>query len=340
MVLLYRVLFVLIGICWLCSGVNAQTPTPPKSVFQTLTETEFSKITLEVDLTTLLANRKKNDYIPATLSTSDGKKWSVEVKTRGKYRRKICEIPPLKIKFSKKALKSQGLDTLNEVKLSIPCFENDKGDELVVKEYLAYRMFEHLTEACVKARLIKLKLVDSHVGKSYTLVSMMIEDEEETNARLNGSIVEEYGLPVDSFLINQAALVSVFEFMIGNTDWDVSMIRNVRTIRSKENGKVLLIPYDFDFSGFVSAPYASPSSDSGLKTVRERFLIHNGIPQEHLKKAANRLLLSRKDLTTICRSKYLDRETAQGLVDFLDSFFDKVRATENLPTMISAPPTE
>jgi hypothetical protein len=226
------------------------------------------------------------------------------------------------------------------VKLSIPCFENDKGDELVVKEYLAYRMFEHLTEACVKARLIKLKLVDSHVGKSYTLVSMMIEDEEETNARLNGSIVEEYGLPVDSFLINQAALVSVFEFMIGNTDWDVSMIRNVRTIRSKENGKVLLIPYDFDFSGFVSAPYASPSSDSGLKTVRERFLIHNGIPQEHLKKAANRLLLSRKDLTTICRSKYLDRETAQGLVDFLDSFFDKVRATENLPTMISAPPTE
>lgn len=336
MAFLSRILSVVLIAGWCSIGLHAQS----SSIFQMLTQKEMNKITLEVDLTALLANRKKNDYIPAKLIDPNGKKWDIEVKTRGKYRRKTCVIPPLKLKFSKKALKSAGLDTLNEVKLSIPCYENDLGDDLVVKEYIAYRMFEHLTEACVKARLIKLVLIDNHVGKSRTMYSMLLEDEEETTARLQGVTVEEYGLPNDSLLINQAALVSVFEFMIGNTDWDLSMIRNVRTIRSREGGKVLVIPYDFDFSGFVSAPYASPSSESGLKTVRERFLMHNNLPPEQLKKAALRLLSVRKELTDICRTRYLSREDSDQLVLFLDTFFERIKTDEALPSTLAAPPTE
>ena len=50
-----------------------------------------------------------------TLTDADGKTYQVEIKPRGKYRRKVCEEPPLKVKFSKKALRAEGLDTLNEV---------------------------------------------------------------------------------------------------------------------------------------------------------------------------------------------------------------------------------
>ncbi len=150
--------------------------------------------------------------------------------------------------------------------------------------------------------------------------------------------VEQYGLPTDSLLINQACLVSMFEYMIGNTDWDLSMIRNVKTIRAPDSGKIILIPYDFDFSGLVSAPYASPSSETGLRSVRERFLFSNGLPPEALKRATQRLRGLRKEMLAICRSKYLSKEASDQMVMYLDSFFTKAESVQdNMPATMAAP---
>ncbi len=319
---------------------HVKAQTPKTSIFQSLTADEMPKITMEMDFTTVKANKKTNTYFPATLTTSNGKKWELEVKSRGKYRRKTCEFPPLKLKFKKKMLKSEGLDTLNEVKLILPCFDSDLGSDLVVKEYLIYKMFESLTQACVKVKLIKLTLMDTHTGKKYEAMAMLAEDEEETNNRLKGQVVEQYGLPVDSLQMNQLALVVMFEYMIGNTDWDISMIRNVRTIRATESGKIVIIPYDFDFSGFVSAPYASPSSDSGLKSVRDRFMYTNGVDQEHLRKATKRLLSARKDFIALCRCKHLSRNDQDNIINYIESFFAKAESAQDMPTVMRAPPTD
>lgn len=296
----------------------------PSSIFEHLTQKEMNRLTLEVDLTTLLAGRKTNKYFPARLSVEKGGSWEVEVKPRGRYRRKVCELPPLKIKFKKKALRAQGLDTLNEIKLTIPCLQEESANELVVKEYLAYQMFEHLTPVAVRARLIRLTIVDTHVGKEIPMTALLLEDEEETASRFHGQLIEEYGLPADSLLLNQAALVTVFQYMIGNTDWDINMIRNVRTIRSMEGGKVIVIPYDFDFSGFVNAPYATPSSESGLRNVRERFLVNTGVPPEALRRAALRIKSSKAALLALCKSKYLSASTTEELQNYLHSFFDQM----------------
>lgn len=266
-------------------GSAGQKSAQPKSIFETLAKEEAVKMTLETDLTTILENRKKDIYYPATLTTDNGKTYRVEVKVRGKYRRKISEIPPLKIKFKKKELVAQGFDTLNEIKLVLPAYDNAMGDELVIKEYIAYRMFEHLTSASVRARLVRLTIRDLHVEQARKVYAIMVEDEEETTARMKGTLVEQYGVAPDSLIMNQAALVAVFEYMIGNTDWEIAMMRNVRLIQSPESKKILVVPYDFDFSGLVGAPYASPASDTGLKTVRDRFMMANGIKTEHMKRA-------------------------------------------------------
>ncbi len=314
--------------------------TAQKSIFQVLSAEEMPKITLELDLTTVKANKKTNNYYPANLITANEKRYEIEVKPRGKYRRKTCFYPPLKLKFKKKVLKADGLDTLNDIKLVLPCLEDDRGDDLIVKEYLAYKMFEQVTDACVKVKLIKLTIIDTHTGKKKTVIAMLAEDEEETNKRMKGQIVEQYGLPLDSMLINQFATVVMFEYMIGNTDWDVSMIRNVRTIRAPETGKVVVIPYDFDFSGLVSAPYASPSSDSGLKTVRDRFLYANGLSPEQLRRGTQRLLSARKEFIAICRNKYLPREEQDNLIGYLESFFARAESNKDMPTTLIAPPAD
>lgn len=315
------------------SRVSCQSADSLHSIFEVLTSVEGAKLTLETDLTTIIANKKTSQYFPGTLITESGKSYSVEIKPRGKYRRKISEIPPLKIKFKKKLLTGEGLDTLNEIKLVLPTTDSDNGDELLVKEYLAYKMFERLTNASVRARLIRITIRDTHVEKSKkTMYAMLVEDEEETAARMKGMPVEDYGIPTDSLILNQAALVVMFEYFIGNTDWEIAMLRNVRLIRSKETGKVLVLPYDFDFSGLVSAPYASPSSDSGLKTVRDRFLMSNGLKVEHLRRATQALKSARKDLYEICRSKYLSKSAATEVIAYLDSFYQLVEAKDEVPT--------
>lgn len=320
------------------SAASAATDLP--SVFEYITKVDAIKITLEADMTTIIENKKTNTYFPGTLIMPDGKVFKVELKPRGKYRRKVADIPPLKIKFSKKALRADGLDSLNEIKLVLPCHDDAANDELVIKEYLAYRMFEHISpNNSIRARLIRLTIRDSHVEKSKkTMYAILVEDEEETEARIKGKLVEEYGIMADSLHSNQAAMVSVFEYMIGNTDWDISMIRNVRMIRTED--KITVLPYDFDFSGLVSAPYASPSSESGLKTVRDRFMMAPGIKPEALKRAAASIKSMRKDLYDICYSKYLPRDTSAQMVAYLETFFERINDQGELPQMLKMPMTD
>ncbi|HNM27276.1 MAG TPA: hypothetical protein PKL15_17660, partial [Saprospiraceae bacterium] len=104
-----------------------------------------------------------------------------------------------------------------------------------------------------------------------------------------------------------------------------------------ETGKVLVIPYDFDFSGLVSAPYSSPSSDTGLRTVRDRFLMANGIPQDALKRATGMLRSTRKDFIGMCRNKYLSRQSSEDMIRYLELFFSQIEQKDNVPAVMKMP---
>ena len=62
--------------------------------------------------------------------------------------------------------------------------------------------------------------------------------------------------------------MAVFQYMIGNSDWDFRGGRNVKLM--KRNGLYVMIPYDFDFSGLVDAAYALPNPNYSLVSVQER----------------------------------------------------------------------
>lgn len=320
------------------SAVIAQNTVAPKTFFEHMTAEEGAEITLEADLTTLMENRRSTDYQPAVLTLAQGKSYQVKVMPKGKFRRKIAEMPPLKIKLPKKVLLAEGFDTLSELKLVLPCIDTREGGHLIVKEYLIYQMFERLSHACVRARLVKVTLRDNHVGQSTKkMYGLIVEDNEETAARLKGNELEQYGLPMDSLVLHQAALVAMFEYMIGNTDWDVSMQRNVRLIRSNDYNKVLVVPYDFDFSGLVGAPYASPNSESGLETVLDRFLMANGIPKEALRQAAQILKTAKKDFYDLCYSKHLSRDETKNMHEYLDTFYDNIDKNYDVPVRMTVP---
>lgn len=330
-----RITSILTIIAFFFTLTSAAAQRKMTTIMEAIGQNEGERVTIEMDLTTIMAQRNNDTYFPAAVMTDNGLTFKAEVRPRGKYRRKNAVYPPLKLKFKKKELIAAGMDTLNEIKLVLPAFDNALGDELVIREYLAYKMFEKLSPVHVKARLIRLTIKDTHVEKSKkTMFAILVEDAEETAARYNGVEVEEYGISPDSLAANQAALMVMFEYMIGNTDWDISMMRNVRLIRTQAGGKVLALPYDFDFSGLVSAPYASPSSDTGLRTVRDRFLMTNGIKPDALKRAVMNLRKNRQAIYDICRNRFASRDTSDDMMLFLDTFFNQIGEKDEVPQML------
>ncbi len=60
-----------------------------------------------------------------------------------------------------------------------------------------------------------------------------------------------------------------FEYLIANTDWSTTFYHNMKVIETPPR-KYLSIPYDFDMSGLVNAPYATTNETLDLLSVRDR----------------------------------------------------------------------
>src|SRR6185295_2041102 len=55
----------------------------------------------------------------------------------------------------------------------------------------------------------------------------------------------------------------------GNTDFSIWALHNVRIIQDPKR-HLFPVPYDFDLSGFVHAPYATPDPRIGIRSVLDR----------------------------------------------------------------------
>jgi hypothetical protein len=68
---------------------------------------------------------------------------------------------------------------------------------------------------------------------------------------------------------DQLLFMSLFQYMIGNTDYSIIALHNVIMIDDVK-GVRYTVPYDFDYSGLVKAHYAVPFKDLGLVSVQDR----------------------------------------------------------------------
>jgi hypothetical protein len=164
--------------------------------------------------------------------------------------------------------------------------------------------------------------------------AIFMEDEEEAAARLGGTLVEQYGLATEQLDVQQAALVTLFQYMIGNADWDFEMQRNIRFVQLPGSGKILPLPYDFDFSGLVNAPYASPASGSGLDNVRDRILMAKNLPADAMYKARKILIDQKADFYRLCGSGFLSKNTSNQMIRYLNRFFNEIEKEEELPVVL------
>jgi hypothetical protein len=70
----------------------------------------------------------------------------VKIRTRGHFRREVCEQPPLQLNFKKSQVKGTLFAGQNKLKLVAPCKEGKRYQQYVILEYLAYKIYQLLTD--------------------------------------------------------------------------------------------------------------------------------------------------------------------------------------------------
>ena len=152
----------------------------------------------------------------------------IKVRARGNMRRKICSIPPLKLKMKKATLKEEGLMPFNTLKLVAPCKGSNAYNNFVFREYLAYKLYNILTDFSFKTQLLRINYNDT-AGKikEKPRYGFIIESREELANRHEHNSIEVKRCHPDKLVRQQATLVYLFQYMIANTDWQVETSHNM-----------------------------------------------------------------------------------------------------------------
>lgn len=261
--------------------------------------------------------------------------FEVRLKGRGRFRRRVCVMPPLEVDFSKKDLEGAGLAAFDKYKLVYGCLEDRlAADRLVLREYVAYKLYNMLTPYSFRVQLLRLTVQDAADRKNKSKQwAFLIESDDELAQRLHVVECKQcMGVPSEKIEPVHEKIMSLFQFMICNTDWNISMNRNVKLFERKD-GLMVPIPYDFDFSALVGAPYARPNSDVGQKSVTHRVFMGQVRSLEALYSTMALFRTRRSDFVAfIMDFKPLPREERIELVQFLDSFYLSMADPENAQT--------
>ena len=226
------------------------------------------KLSLTASIKSLKKETNDSTYLEGTLRFAWGDKdldsIDLRVRARGDFRRSQCYFAPLKLKFRTSDIKGTSFEGHKELKLVLPCLIGSLSDDYVLKEYLAYKLFEAVSPYHYKTRLVDIAFTEikGKRERTHQLIGFLIEDHGTLARRLEGKRIRR-NMPPQMQDPYYSVVNNLFQYGIGNTDFSMRIQHNQRLYYI--DGKYFSIPYDFDMSGLVNAPYATVSNAQTIK---------------------------------------------------------------------------
>lgn len=300
------------------------------------------EIRLSGPLRTLARDKKsaKRVEFPFVLSV-DGVDIPVDIRVRGKSRTIVCGFPPLRLRFPVEGTRQTVFAGQDKLKLVTHCKSNrPKSENNLLEEYTAYRLFNLISDAGYRVRLLRIYYDDTDGGLKYLdrpYYGFLIESDEELAARIGGEVTEIGGVPYSRLNDSKTALFYVFQYLIGNTDWsfinaegEEVCCHNVHLV--EKDGGLYPIPYDFDLSGLVNASYAKP--DAALKTRHVTQRVYRGyckLPIDRVAPALEKITALREPIMTLVeKSPVVGNEDTDSRVRYIGHFFEEAENSTKL----------
>jgi hypothetical protein len=195
----------------------------------------------------------------------------VQLGTRGHFRLRKCDFVPLKVFFDKEKSKNTLFGGEGALKLTPHCQNGDRHAQNIFIEYGIYGMYNELTPVSLEARLATVTYVNPADAKfTVTRPAFWTQDEDDMAKEIRGKVLMQQGGTANDMDAKQMAISDLFQYMIGNTDFSLSYLHNYRVLQTDTSMQYFPMAYDFDWSGLVNAPYATPDYRLPIKRVTER----------------------------------------------------------------------
>lgn len=318
----------------------AHGDTDPDTLF---TSHETLEVRLEAPLKTIMRERPDEEYVPGKLQYFDAAgnlfEFDVGIRTRGKFRRdkKHCAFAPLRLNFRKSQVKDTIFDKQDKIKVVTHCQNNPRYQQTVLREYLAYRVLNLLTDVSFRARLLRVTYVDTDRNDVEKVsFAVILEHADRMARRIDMSAVKISMILFSDLHPEYANLMSLFHYFIGNTDFSqIAATPNEdcchnHALFANEEGPYYSVPYDFDMSGFVGAPHAQPNPRFRLRSVRQRLYRGRCANNAHLPASTQRFIELRKEIYALINEQDLTASSRRSLLDFVDRFYKSLDSQKKI----------
>lgn len=286
---------------------------------------EILKLTVLSDFTSIMNDRGEDrSYHKGLLyyltDKGDTIFRKIKLKTRGNFRRNPdnCKYPPIMVKFDKLKTADSVFTDQTKLKLVTQC----QFEKYVLLEYLAYRINNLLTQQSYRVRLAHITYADLKTSITYfTRFAFFIENEKAMAKRIGA---EKYSPNVVQYFLDREHTISMalFQYLIGNDDWYVTSKHNVSILKLSDDGSLIAIPYDFDWSDLVDAHYTKPSGVSGI-SIKER-RVYKGLCMENEDFLIQQKLFNshKESIIKLVESmEHLPKKRKQSAAKYIEQFY-------------------
>jgi len=321
------------------ASAPAQEIGRPDPLFQS---DETLEVTIEAPFTTLVRERPRDDYLPGVIKylQADGTavELDLEIRTRGHFRHDTCDYPPVLLNLKKKQTGGTLFEGQNKLKLVIPCKYADRYEQSVLREYLAYRILNAVSDLSFRARLLRVSFANTEKTKEPEVrYAFLIEHKNRLGERFGFQDLEVERTTVASIDPETLNLTSVFAFLIGNTDFSPiagppgdACCHNY-VLFGNSIDPIIAIPYDFDQSGFVNAPYAVVNERFRIRNVRQRLYRGRCVNNEHIAASLQKFRDSRDAIYALIDEPVgLQPYVREELVRYVDGFYKLINKPKDV----------
>jgi hypothetical protein len=292
-------------------------------------------IAITAPVNALMRNRASSQPVAGTLTDPAGQSLPVAVSIRSTTRRNadVCDFAPLRVNFTAPPAPNSLFAGQSKLKLVTHCGSGAGAQQYELLEYAAYRMLNQLTPRSFRVRLASIDYRDGNGRPMFTRYGFFIEDLKDV-ARRNGlkPTHAPERIPAADLSPPDSARYALFQHMIANHDWSMragaagkDCCHNAEIIGTLTPGGAIPIPYDFDYSGFVGAPYAVPPAQMSLSNVRQRFYRGFCAHSPQAMVAARQFRAAQPQmLAVLAQTPGLEPRVQQRAASFLNGFFTDI----------------
>jgi hypothetical protein len=322
----YLILLCILGISLHSFGQNGSSGA--MNVAERFTVAHPMEINLSFDMKSFIKNKDEDEYVPASISYTLPDGTEVEkncrIRPRGNYRRNKCYLPPIKIDFDDSSYVIPEFESMGKMKMVSLCKDAGNFEQYLIKEYLIYKAYELISPYSLKTYFMKVNFLDTEDKKKpINSYSFLIEDIDDMAERMNAIEVENNGLlPVhlQRSVMNE---LGIFQFMIGNTDWHVPNLHNIKLLKVNDPSEPVPIPvpYDFDYAGLVNTNYAVPHENLPIESVTERYYMGNCMTDQEFEEVKQNFIDHKDEIISLFRDcpllqNFNQKTSASYLEDF------------------------